>query len=133
MSVAVPRLPGYAIYGRPLPNAGTLFPSSGPVAGGVLFAVPGTNLFGTTGVTFAGNPATGVNIVGAGIMVQGYTPPGAPGEVDVVLEHPLGDLPLNPYTYTDTEAEGPPDPDPEEVDPEEPDPEGEAESEGGEE
>ena len=128
------RLPAYASYGGrlPPPLPTQIVPTVGPVAGGTLFGVPGTQLLGSTGVLFGGNPATEISIIGGGSMVQGRTPPAPllqPGPVEVVLRHVTGDV-VVPGEFTYTAAEDPPGPDP---DPPDPDPdEGEAESEGGE-
>jgi hypothetical protein len=133
------RLPAYALYGarRPAPVPTQIVPASGPASGGTIFGVIGTDLGGSTGVTFAGNPATEINPLPGGAMVQGYTPVAPllePGLVEVVLIHPTASV-IVPGGYTYTAAEEAPElPEeelPEEELPEEPD-EPDAESEGGE-
>ncbi|MER5968381.1 IPT/TIG domain-containing protein [Streptomyces sp. NPDC002055] len=82
------------------PTVSALVPSSGSTAGGTAFAILGTNLIGAT-VTFNGVPATGVFVNATGTVLTGTTPPGAAGNVPVVVTTPSGSATVpGGYTYT---------------------------------
>jgi hypothetical protein len=70
--------------------------AQGPAAGGVLFALTGTNLAGCT-VTFNGVPMTITSQNATSIV--GMTPPGAPGQATVVIRNSLGCQAQRFYTY----------------------------------
>ncbi len=84
----------------PAPTLASINPSSGGIVGGTSFTLTGTNLTGTTGVTFGGVSATSVTVVND-TTVTGVTPAHAVGSVDVVISTPAGSTTLtNGYTYT---------------------------------
>ncbi|MGP3923605.1 IPT/TIG domain-containing protein [Streptomyces sp. 8N616] len=91
----------YTYIGAPSgPTVSALVPSSGTTAGGTAFALIGTNLTGAT-VTFNGFPATGVSVDAAGTVLVGFTPPGAAGNVPVVVTTPIGSTTVTGgFTYT---------------------------------
>lgn len=70
-------------YFEPL-SAGGLEPSAGPAAGGTPFVLSGSGFGPGTQVTFGGVPAAELEIVAAD-RIEGLTPPGAPGAVDVAV------------------------------------------------
>ncbi|GGI78440.1 Lcl C-terminal domain-containing protein [Legionella impletisoli] len=77
-------------------------PPSGSAAGGTGVILTGTGLSGTTGVTFGGTAAIGVNVVNS-TTVTAVTPAHAAGVVDVVITTTNGDSTLaNGYTYLPT-------------------------------
>jgi hypothetical protein len=59
-------------------------PDSGPTAGGTAVTITGTNLLGTTSVTFGGTAATSFTVNSA-TSVTAITPAGAAGPVDVTV------------------------------------------------
>jgi hypothetical protein len=74
-------------------------PSSGPVAGGMVATIAGTNFTGATSVTFGGTAATGINVVSS-TQITATTPAHAAGSVDVVVTTPAGTgTGANLYTY----------------------------------
>lgn len=77
-------------------------PSSGSASGGTGITLTGTNLTGTTSVTFGGTSATSVNVVNA-TTVTAVTPAHAVGAVDVVITTSNGSSTLTSgYTYNTT-------------------------------
>ncbi|MEO5974828.1 MAG: IPT/TIG domain-containing protein, partial [Ilumatobacteraceae bacterium] len=66
------------------PTISSVSPSSGPAAGGTSVTITGTNLTGTTSVTFGGTAGTSVTAVNA-TTVTVATPAGVAGTVNVVL------------------------------------------------
>ena len=68
----------------PAPNITAISPDSGTTAGGTTVIITGTNLSGTTGVSFGGAPATGVRVQSA-TSVTCVTPAHAAGAVEVVV------------------------------------------------
>jgi hypothetical protein len=114
------RAPSYVLYGskRPPPTPSQAVPGTGTAAGGTLFGIIGGGLRGSSGATFAGNPATEVTVIGSGTMVQGRTPPAPllePGNVEVVLIHPGGNVVVpGGWTYTAATEETEPEPELEE-------------------
>jgi IPT/TIG domain len=81
----------------PVPTAVSILPTSGPTIGGTPFVITGTNLNGAT-VTFGGTPATVVFSVPG--LVFGLTPPGAAGNVPVVVTTAGGTATVpGGYTY----------------------------------
>lgn len=82
------------------PSLVSLSPSSGTAAGGTSVTLTGTDLTGTTGVTFGGSAATSVVVVNS-TTVTAVAPAHAAGVVDVVLTTPNGSDTLSSgYTYT---------------------------------
>ncbi len=83
------------------PAITTINPDNGPVAGGTLVTINGSNLTGTTGVTFGGTAGTSVTVVNDS-QVTVVTPAGtATGAVDVTLTAPQGTATVSGgYTYT---------------------------------
>lgn len=93
------RNPGTALVTRTIngtPNIVSMPFSSGPAAGGALFAITGQNLAGTT-VTFNGAPLslTSQNAT----SVVGTTPPGAVGPAVVLVRNANGCQTTGVYTY----------------------------------
>lgn len=85
-----------------LPALTAISPSSGPASGGAGVTLTGTNLTGTTGVTFGGTAATSVNVVSA-TSVTAVTPAHAVADVDVIITTAAGSGTLtNGYTYSAT-------------------------------
>lgn len=81
------------------PALTSVTPDSGPAAGGTGVTLNGTNLTGTTSVTFDGLAATNVNVVNA-TTITAVTPAHAAGAVDVIATTPSGAATLsNGYTY----------------------------------
>ena len=89
-------LVGGFTYVSPTPLILIVSPSSGPVAGGTTVEISGTNLTGTTSVTFGGVAATGLVVDGGEITC--VTPPGTAGAVAVVVTTPFGTADAS-FTY----------------------------------
>lgn len=92
-----------ASYTYQLPPALTLVtPASGTASGNAGVTLQGSNLTGTTSVTFDGISATNVNVVNAN-TVTAVTPAHAAGVVEVIVTTPSGSSALpNGYTYIAT-------------------------------
>ena len=74
----------------PAPTITTIVPSSGSTAGGgPPIQINGTNLNGTTSVTFGGTPGTSITVV-SNTQVTVVVPAHAAGKVDVVVTTPGG-------------------------------------------
>ncbi len=91
------------VYGPPLPppNPTSITPTSGPTPGGTLVAALGTDFLDGASFTLDGAPATSVVFVSSA-RLEGRTPPGAMGLVDLVVTNPTiqsGTLP-GAFTYT---------------------------------
>ncbi|WP_197464264.1 IPT/TIG domain-containing protein [Microbacterium sp. TNHR37B] len=80
------------------PEVTGLDPTSGPEAGGTVVTITGTGFTGATAVTFDGTPGTAFTVV-SDTEIQVTTPAHAPGAVDVVIEHPVGDAGAGEFTY----------------------------------
>ncbi|MFI2189854.1 IPT/TIG domain-containing protein [Streptomyces sioyaensis] len=90
---------GYTYTPPPAPVATSISPPSGSTAGGTAFVISGSNLNGAS-VTFNGVPATGVSANPAGTSLVGFTPPGAVGNVPVVVTTAGGSTTVpGGYTY----------------------------------
>lgn len=77
-------------------------PDNGSVAGGTNVTLTGTNMNGTTGVTFGGVAATAVTVVGATSVTCTTGAHAVAGVVDVVLTDERGDVTVaNGFTYKD--------------------------------
>jgi hypothetical protein len=72
-------------------TATAISPTTGLAAGGTPFAITGTKLTGTEGVTFGGVAATAV-VVKSDTRVEGITPAHATGAVTVVIKDDAGDI-----------------------------------------
>ena len=75
-----------------------LNPTSGPTAGGNTVIITGTGFTGATDVTFGGVPATTVT-VDSDTQITVVAPPHVPADVDVIVEHPIGDSAPVTYAY----------------------------------
>ena len=71
------------VYGS-APTITLLTPATGPVAGGMLVTITGTNLTGASAVSFGGTPGTSVTVVNA-TTVTVISPAHAAGTVDVTV------------------------------------------------
>ena len=71
------------------PTVTTVSPATGAAAGGDRVTLTGTNLTGTTGVTFGGSAGSGLTVESA-TSFSINTPSHAAGVVDVVLQNPNG-------------------------------------------
>jgi predicted esterase len=87
---------------RAVPAISAITPASGPLAGGTVVTLSGTDLGGATGVTFSGTPGTKIYVVSAA-EVRVTTPAGvAAGPVDVQVTTPGGTSAANSgvgFTY----------------------------------
>ncbi len=85
--------------GNPTPTITTISPNSGTTAGGQSLTITGTNLLGTSAVTFGGTAAT-INGTPTSTQVMVTTPAHAAGAVNVVVTAPTGSATAtNGYTY----------------------------------
>ena len=75
-----------------------LNPTSGPTAGGNTVIITGTGFTGATDVTFGGVPATTVT-VDSDTQITVVAPPHAVADVEVVVEHPIGNSAPVDYAY----------------------------------
>lgn len=83
----------------PPPTVTLVSPASGSMTGGYTVTITGTNFSGVTGVTFGGVAATGVSVVN-GSTITATVPPGAPGQVSVVVTAASGSNDANTlYSY----------------------------------
>ena len=83
----------------PVPTISSIDPATGPVAGGTLIAITGTNLIGTSKVMIGGKEATNLTVVSS-TKATVTTPAHAAGAVDIVLTTPAGSVAkANAYTY----------------------------------
>ena len=81
------------------PTLTSINPTQGPVTGGTVVTITGTNLTGAS-VDIGGNPATGVSVNAAGTQITATTPPGAAGPATVTVTTPGGSASLvNGFTY----------------------------------
>ena len=75
-----------------------LNPTSGPTAGGNTVIITGTGFTGATDVTFGGLPASSV-VVDSDTQITVVAPPHVAADVEVVVEHPIGDSAPVDYAY----------------------------------
>nr|WP_100877043.1 putative Ig domain-containing protein [Janthinobacterium sp. 64] len=88
------------VPGSAAPTLTSLNPASGSSAGGKSVILNGTNLTGTTAVSFGGASATSFTVNNA-TTITATTPAHAAGAVSVVVTTPSGPVTLNNgYTYT---------------------------------
>ncbi|MGH9181258.1 MAG: beta strand repeat-containing protein, partial [Acidimicrobiales bacterium] len=82
------------------PDATSITPTSGTVAGGTNFTIAGTNLGGTTSVSFCGAAATNVIVNAAGTSITGTTPARPVGACTVTVTTAGGSDTIA-FAYTD--------------------------------
>ncbi|MET8629566.1 IPT/TIG domain-containing protein [Kitasatospora sp. NPDC004669] len=82
----------------PFPTLTGISPSQGPVAGGTVVTITGTNLTGA-GVTIGGNAATNVTVNPGGTQITATTPAGTPGPADVTVTTTGIDILTGGFTY----------------------------------
>jgi autotransporter-associated beta strand protein len=82
-ATSVTRSPGF-YYQGPAPTIAGISPASGPMAGGAVVTITGTNFVAGAGVTFGGAAATGVTVVSS-TVIEATTPPGAQGPANIVV------------------------------------------------
>lgn len=70
------------------PAVASVTPNQGPTTGGTTVTITGTGFTGATGVTFDGQPGTGLVVNPSGTSLTVTTPPGSVGPADVVVEVP---------------------------------------------
>jgi hypothetical protein len=89
-----------------LTTVGGVMPSSGPITGGMLVALAGTNFLSGVTVTLGSTPATGVAVANSTTLTA-ITPAHADGAVDVTITNPDGQAAILPngYTYVAGSAE----------------------------
>ena len=81
------------------PTLASVIPSSGPIGGGTLITLTGTDLQGATSVTVGGVPATNVQVVSP-TTVTARTPANTAGAKAVAVTTPTGTATLaNAFTY----------------------------------
>ena len=92
---------GIALHTVPAPTVTAISPSSGPLSAGTPYTITGTNLSGTTAITFGTDgPATAVSCTPTSCTAT--APAGAAGTVDVTVTGPGGTSATSPadqYTY----------------------------------
>ena len=86
------------------PTATGINPSTGPIGGGNVATIIGTNFVSGTTVSFGGTAATGVTVAGS-TSITAPVPAHAAGAVDVVVANPDGQSSklANGYTYSAAE------------------------------
>lgn len=83
---------------NPVPTVTNTIGTSGSSAGGTTYIVLGTGFAPGTTVTIGGNPATVTTA--AATVLTAIVPPGAPGQVPVVITTPGGCSPTTNHTFT---------------------------------
>ncbi|GAA2842925.1 IPT/TIG domain-containing protein [Kitasatospora aburaviensis] len=84
----------------PAPTITAVLPGTGPAAGGTVVTITGTNLDGTTAVTFGGTAGTVLTVL-SDTAVKVTTPAKAAGAVDVVLTDDAGSVTkVGGFTYS---------------------------------
>ncbi|MEU3455667.1 IPT/TIG domain-containing protein, partial [Micromonospora sp. NPDC006766] len=75
-------------------------PATGPQAGGTEVTITGTNLSGTSGVTFGGTAGTGLKVLSQ-TKIKVTTPAKGAGAVAVVVADDSGNVTVaNGFTYS---------------------------------
>ncbi|GGN47388.1 hypothetical protein GCM10012285_33040 [Streptomyces kronopolitis] len=83
-----------------VPTLTGISPACGPLAGGTMVTITGTNLTGAI-VTIGGNPATGVSVNPGGTQITATTPAGVAGAATVTVTACGGTVSLPAaFTYT---------------------------------
>ncbi|MCK9408261.1 MAG: IPT/TIG domain-containing protein [Bacteroidetes bacterium] len=83
----------------PINRDSGVWPTSGPIAGGKTVTIMGSDLTGTSAVTFGGTPGTSITVVNP-TTVSVTTPARSAGLVDVVLTTPGGSVTAaDAYTF----------------------------------
>ena len=86
------------LYQVPAPSIQSIAPNVGPISGGTVMTINGTNLSGTVSVTVGGGSAVITSV--SPTVVTAATPQGAPGTATVSLTTPGGTTVLpNGFTY----------------------------------
>jgi hypothetical protein len=86
---------------RVAPSITSIAPSAGPTNGGTAVTIVGTDLAGTTSVSFGGTAAASINVVDSNTVIA-VTPKAAAGVKSVSLTTPGGTANLpNAFTYFD--------------------------------
>lgn len=80
------------------PVMGTASPATGPIAGGTLVTITGSNLLGVTAVRFGTLAATEVVIVNSG-LIYAVAPAQAAGSKPITLVNAAGTSASAPYSY----------------------------------
>jgi hypothetical protein len=89
-----------SVYPGPTPKVTSLTPATGAAAGGTEVTVTGSDLTDATGVTFDGAAGTAFSVTDY-FTVKATTPAHAAGAVDVVVQHPEGNVTVTDgFTYT---------------------------------
>ncbi len=95
-------------YTNPTPTVTSVFPASGPLSGGVLITISGTNFQAGATVTVGGSAAISVVVV-SGTQITAVAPAHAAGNVSVVVTNPTTQTgTLNPgffYSPPSTETD----------------------------
>src|SRR5690606_38635391 len=90
---------GFEFLAVPAPTITGVSPNTGPVGGGALVTITGTDLTGATSVTFDGLAAASYT-VDSPTQVTAVSPPHAAGAVDVAVSTPAGTATASAaYTY----------------------------------
>jgi hypothetical protein len=74
----------YMLPARAAPTVLSIMPASGPIAGGTIVIITGTNFTGATAVSFGGTPASSFT-VNSSSQITALAPAGAAGAVDVTV------------------------------------------------
>jgi len=83
------------------PTISDIVPDAGPASGGTVVVITGTNLTGTTGVTFGDTAITTPCIIDSDTQITCTTPPHTSGVVDVTVTTPGGSITVpGGFTYS---------------------------------
>jgi hypothetical protein len=85
--------------GGPPPTISSVLPNSGPVIGGTVVTITGTDFQSGATVTFGQTPATAV-VFNNATQLQATTPTHAEGSVDVIVRNPDGQSATAPSGFT---------------------------------
>jgi hypothetical protein len=81
------------------PTISTLFPTSGPAAGGTTVIISGSNFQNGASVSFDSTPAASVNVTSSS-SISVVTPSHGAGAVTVMVSNPDGQSATSTFTYT---------------------------------